>query len=243
MKLTADRPLVDNELLILKLIEREPKQFGELLRETNFMPRTVSKHLKTLQKRGRIIRNAERKYVALKPQVKDSDIPTSLKRDKFVDDMVGWTTWLDDALSLTANREIQMLLYVSYMKGTFYGILYNTAKIANDAFETKDLFQIQTITRRFSDEYFLQSLQLLVMETRGFIEKMTEFLKENPDETKELLKEKPEYASFLKRPFGEKESEFYNLAESTFMEFIKFYGRLREARDKKPSVELTLEEL
>jgi DNA-binding HxlR family transcriptional regulator len=237
------KPLVGNELLILKLVQEKPREFGELLKESKRSRSIVSKHLRSLQKRGRVIRNAERKYVSLKPQVKDSDIPTSLKREKFVDEMVGWVTLLDDALSLTAKKEIQIWLKASYVKGTFYAILSNIAKIANDAFEIKDLFQIQIITRRFLDEYFMPSLQLLVMETREFMENMTELMKEKPDEMKKLLKEEPEFTSFLKRPFGEKESEFYNLAESAFMEFIGFYGRLREARDKRPGVELTLEDL
>jgi len=238
-------PVVGNELLMLKLLQEQPRQFGELVEKTKLSNRVVSKHLKNLQKRGHVIRNAERKYMALKPEVKDSDI-AAFNPNKPADVMAAQTTWLYDALTLTTNKEIQLWLQACFVKGTFHSILSNIARTLNDAFETRDLLKAHMMTKHFSDEYLAPALQLLVMDTIELTEIMAELAGGESSTAKHawkrLLREDPEIVSFLKRPFAKFESDFYKVAASALLTFAQAYRKLR-TKGKKESSELSVEEL
>jgi len=215
------KPLSRNEVAILRLLEERPRKFGELEKELDLSRPVISKHLKSLQKQGFVIRNSEREYESLlKRQIKKFDV-SALKPTEPIETTRA-VTLLESALRLTADKETQVHLTGSFVKWTLHATMISIAKVIDDTTEAKDLPEAQAIIKRFIDQYLAPRLQLLAIEASRL---------------GKLLAELSKHPDLATRPFrGVYESELsevVEIAKSAFLEFATKYTELRKTQIKK----------
>jgi len=203
------KPLQGNELLVLKSLQEKPKTFSELtkVKKQGLSEPIVAKHLKTLQQRGLVFRNSDRKYELLaKIQSTEPNMETWNSSDLL--DTVTFTNWIrfwSNIPETKIDKDLRFKLTFYFFQGTMGSILTNITKVIDDAAEAKNIDEVQRIVGQFVDTYFAPVLHSLAIEAYKF-----PFQKE------------------ARRPFEPLESHFSERAITAQLEFMEAYKRLEK---------------
>jgi len=202
------KPLEGNELLILKSLQEKAKTFSELVKEQHLSGPVVAKHLKSLQKRDIVFRNAERKYESV---IRPHSMEPNIKLWKSTDliDIISIGRWAGiwKILPKITDKKLKFDLTFYFFNGTIGSILANTTKAIDDAAEAKTVSEVQTTISRFIDGYLIPYLHLLAIEAHNF-----------------------PYQQELRRPFEELESILFERSETALVEFLKAYAKLQKTQ-------------
>lgn len=170
------KPLAENELLILKSLEESPKGFEDLRKDQGLSRPVLSKHLKSLQKRGLVKRNPDtRKYEALQLP-KNGEIDYAVWESTRLEDVRRAAKWVERILESGISDELKWDLLDRFLGASFQFMAANIALNMSEAIQKENPYEVQIAIKRLVDGYVSPFLRFLAMYLHNHREKVGKWL-------------------------------------------------------------------